>query len=70
MGELFEARLGVTAAPDHADLLWRQDIPDPLAEVGRMAMHLHGVLEAPQNARRQSRATLAALAAMALRKAE
>lgn len=70
MTDLWDARLGVTQAPEIGDIMWEVPVADPLAEAGTRAMMLHEQLEVPEHRSRQSRDSLRRLADLALRKAE
>jgi hypothetical protein len=68
--QMWGNRLAITAAPDLHELMRDPQVADPLGAVGQAAMGLHQMLEAPEHQRRQSRATLEAMAMLALRRAE
>lgn len=70
MGELWNARLQVSAVPAPEDLAWQPEVIDPLMAAGSIAVDLHELCEAPPHRARQPRAVLQALAMAALRKTE
>ena len=70
MTDLWSARLDIESVPPTDDLSWDPTVADPLGVAGTRAMDMHEMFEAPPHQSRQSRATLYALAMLALRKAE